>query len=166
MGCDIHTITEIKTPQGWQRASPDPGVFLSRVYRWFAFLADVRNSFGIPCPFEGGCRGWPVDHSGAADSLRENYEYNGYGASFVTLQELLDFDYNQTFENLENTKDQFKKGMPFGEYYALKNALLDEGLGNVETFRDFLRPEFFENIEILKGIGQPDCVRVLMLFED
>lgn len=166
MGCDIHTITEIKAPQGWQRTIPDPNVFSCRSYRWFAFLADERNSFGIPCPFGGGYRGWPADHCGEADALRENYEYNGFGATFVTLQELLDFDYNQTFENRHNTgSDPFKKGMSFGEYFVRKNAPLDAGLGKLETFRDFLGLAFFENIEILKEIGQPDCIRVLMLFE-
>lgn len=165
MGCDIHTITEKKTKDGWQRARPDPDVFSSRTYNWFAFLGGVQNEFCAPSPFE--MRGWPSDHSGDADALRENHEYDGHSATFVTLKELLDYDYEQTFENRKNTgPDPFKKGMPFGEYFALRYSPVEVGMGKKETIREFLGEAFFENIEVLQEIGEPDCVRVLMLFDN
>jgi hypothetical protein len=44
-------------------------------------------------------------------------------------------------------------------------ALADEGEGKRLPLREFLGSKFFECLEILKMIGEPDAVRVVFWFD-
>lgn len=61
MGCDIHTIVEIKENGNWKCIDEVPEQFNKRDYKIFALLANVRNYFDIK-GFEP--KGLPEDISG------------------------------------------------------------------------------------------------------
>lgn len=57
MGCDIHSIAQVKTKDGWKTVAARPGGD-DRNYDTFAVLADVRNGYGFAGTPTG--EGWPV----------------------------------------------------------------------------------------------------------
>jgi hypothetical protein len=88
-------------------------------------------------------------------------EYHSY--SYLTLKELLDFDYNQTFEDRRSEKiTYFKEG---GILYN-GNHIVEEGEGISITYKDHLGESFFEHIEILKTLGEPENVRIVFYFDN
>lgn len=90
MGCDIHTVVEIKNANGnWIGIDEVPEEFSDRNYSTFAFLANVRNSFNTK-GFKP--KGWPEDMSEMSKEMEEKREGDYYSPSFLTLKELDDFD--------------------------------------------------------------------------
>lgn len=85
MGCDIHTIVEIKKEDKWVKIKEIPEEFNTRNYSTFAFLANVRNSFNTN-GFEA--KGIPEDISDKTIFDSEDY----HSHSYLTLQELIDKD--------------------------------------------------------------------------
>ena len=114
MGCDIHSFAEVKTKGNWKKVvehfslddydkkyyKKDKGnnPFDWRSYAMFSFLADVKNR-GVLKPIAKP-KGLPDNLS---EEVKNEYEYwkeEGFAASYLTLKELLDFDYNKkTIEN-------------------------------------------------------------------
>jgi hypothetical protein len=92
MGCDIHSRAERKVDGKWEIINPGYEPFGWRDYRVFAFLAGVRNTFDIP-PLSPP-RGLPDD---IADDGDDNY-LGDHSFSWLAVQELLDFDYDQPAE--------------------------------------------------------------------
>lgn len=60
MGCDIHTVVELKKGNEWVGIDELPEEFNERNYSTFAFLANVRNRFNTK-GFEP--KGYPSDMS-------------------------------------------------------------------------------------------------------
>jgi hypothetical protein len=104
MGCDIHLHVERRTDVGWEQV-PDPESddwthptrwFHDRNYELFAILADVRNSEGderlqpIVDP-----RGLPADVSDAVGTSSEEWGIDGHSHSYLTVAEILAFDWDQ-----------------------------------------------------------------------
>ena len=97
MGCDIHTITEIRKNGKWERVQEVPEEFNCRNYSVFAFLANVRNSFDTQ-GFQP--KGLPEDISALHFDYCEdgnyfdiNFDSEDYHShSYLTLQELQDKD--------------------------------------------------------------------------
>lgn len=156
MGCDIHTVVEVKSPDGWKAVPLDPPIFDWRSYRVFGFLADVRNYSLSPSIAPG--RGFPDDLSAEAKELRENWDCDGHSATFVTLAELLAFDYSQQMENRRTTRTVAN--------YTDGAALAEPGEGVKSTVREFLDGAFFKELDRLSALGHPADVRVLMLFDN
>lgn len=73
------------------------------------------------------------------------------------LSELINYDYEQTFED-RRTEKVITPG--------LTDCAADAGEGNgaLTTLREFLYPGFFKEIELLKTFGDPDKVRVVLSF--
>lgn len=119
MGCDIHSFAQKKTNDGYEtlKWKWDRGPFGWRNYDVFAFLAGVGNYSGITPISEP--RNLPNDF--VAD---EFYEYNGHSASWLSVEELLNFDY----------------GCCIGD-------------GQKMTWREFLGDVFFEDLNKLVEIG-------------
>lgn len=88
MGCDIHFVTEVKKEGKWEGVEEDLKILENRNYSTFAFLANVRNSFGTK-GFEP--KGSPEDMSDEAKKLVEEWD-DGHSHSYLTLQELIDKD--------------------------------------------------------------------------
>lgn len=195
MGCDIHIWTEIKSketgkwevskqdvfPDGDTRKTSSP--FDRRSYGLFALLADVRNNAGLTPISEP--KGLPDDSEYLNAKLDKSYDMSfGYGetntchtvkdekdydanyhsSSFLTLAELLAFDYDKTFENLRVSK-VFKSGNT-----VMTGAIFQEkvkaGEGEMMTYKDFIGEYFFEELEIMKTLGNPEDVRVVFYFDN
>jgi len=195
MGCDIHIWTEIKSketgkweiskqdifPDGDTKKTSSP--FDRRSYRLFALLADVRNNAGIIPISEP--KGLPDDSEYLNTKLDKpydmsfgygetnkcytvkdeiNYDVNYHSETFLTLAELLNFDYDKTFENLSVSK-VFKSGNT-----VMAGAIFNEkakvGEGEMTTYKDFIGEYFFEELEIMKTLGEPDDVRVVFYFDN
>ena len=114
MGCDIHFYTERRnTVTGqwefvgeviregdWVTAN---SLYDGRNYNLFAILANVRNGRGFagvktgegfePISFP---RGVPPDASAEYKSLSDQMDGDGHSHSYLTLRELLDYDWTQT----------------------------------------------------------------------
>ena len=90
MGCDIHTIVEIKIKDEWFGLIECPKEFKDRNYPLFAFLAKVRGNFNN----KGfSPKGAPVDISEKAQKeLIDKWESDLHSVSFLTLQELEESD--------------------------------------------------------------------------
>ena len=84
MGCDIHTIVEIKKENTWVGLDECPNEFDERNYSLFAFLAGVRNSFNTK-GFKP--KGFPDDMSEKARKEFEN-DSDLHSKSYLTLKEL------------------------------------------------------------------------------
>jgi hypothetical protein len=110
MGTDIHAAVEIFDGKRWRaQLWPNPwygkyndenctthDMHLSRNYNLFSILANVRNERGVD-PAEGFDwiqeeRGMPEDMSAEARAVLSN----GHSAGWVTLSELLEFDWSKT----------------------------------------------------------------------
>lgn len=112
MGTDIHMIAERYTEGRWSLAGevgttkwgsmsmPEP--YDGRNYDLFAILADVRNGYGF-AGIETGSgfnviappRGVPDDCSPEFRRWREDWGPDGHTPSWVTLAEILAFDWTQ-----------------------------------------------------------------------
>ena len=165
MGCDIHLMTEIKKDNKWELNeellfiddySKSDSPFDRRSYRIFAFLADVRQRDNFKITPISEPKGLPKDSEYLNTPLEkpENYSYYGYdngtaytkegqiecdvdchSLTYLTLKELLDFDYEQKATE-------------------------------TETYREYLMEGYFEELEILKTLGEPENVRIVFWFDN
>lgn len=146
MGCDIHATAEVRTGDGW-RAS-DWLVFDGRNYGIFGFLADVRNYSHSPVIAEP--RGMPDD---VTPEVRGGGEWtDAHSHSWLTLAELLAYDYEQVFWDRRITRD------------GNGAALAEEGEGEHLPLREFLGAWFFSELDRLAALGPPEDVRIVFWF--
>ena len=161
MGCDIHMIAEIKDKsvgannQEW-RPLLDP-IFKDRYFdkkepicRWnipytfqpyadrnyevFSVLANVRNGWGIK-PIDEA-RGYPEDMHAVSKWLLDGYDYVDHSPSWLSLDEVLAYDWNGTESNY------FEDG---------------------KTLKDSAR-RFLENMELLKKYAEDEDCEVRLVF--
>lgn len=187
MGCDIHSFAEAKKNGKWER-NEDP-IFAEgsepfgwRSYGLFGFLADVRNYSQITPISE--TRGLPSDsewlnsearHQGPRSYWTEtpvmietnyddiHHDMNYHSHSYLTLKELLDFDYSQTFWDRRISRTT---RFPGGGSLTNGRALAEEGEGEIISYRDFLSEGFFKELNILCTLGNPDDVRIVFWFDN
>lgn len=157
MGCDIHTTTEVRTPSGWQAVLIDKPIFDWRSYRIYGFLANVRNYSEVPAQWPD--RPWPEDASAGALEMRERWNGDAHSPSFVTLAELIAFNYDQPVEDRRITVQTGPNSWDGG-------ATAKPGGGKMTTFRQFLDGAYFTELDRLKTLGKPDDVRVLFFFDN
>ena len=95
MGCDIHTVVEIKKENTWVGLEECPKEFDERNYALFAFLAGVRNRFNTK-GFEP--KGFPDDMS---EKSRQKFldDCDLHSKSYLTLKELDESDKTDAFAN-------------------------------------------------------------------
>ena len=139
MGCDITCYAEKQQPDGtWQTVAR---VLDWRSYGMYGFLGNVRNYSAVP--FLSFHRGLPENCS-----VLPEYERYGehFGASWLDVQELLNFDYDATFEDRRYTK-QIGPGCWDG------GSTCEPGNGVEITFREFLGMGFFEELGRLVELG-------------
>lgn len=139
MGCDIHTITQRRADGVWKNLPVTP--FDWRSYGMFAFLAGVRNYSDIrPISMP---RGLPEDFDNGEDG---EGEYVGdHSFSWLTLKELLDFDYDQPVEDRRVTVQTGPNSWDGG-------ATAEPGGGKMTTYRTFLGQGFFDDLELLRKV--------------
>lgn len=149
MGCDIHIYTERKSADGYERVNdakfiegPDP--FDWRAYGMFGFLAGVRNYSEVTPIAEP--RGVPVDMSAEAAGEYEVLAGYAHSASWLAVSELVAFDYDRLMEDRRVTVRR-----PSGVIDG--GATAEPGGGQEMTYREFLGPDFFEDLKTLSEIG-------------
>jgi len=208
MGCDIHVHYEIRTEQGawkhydWEAKHvvgkyedgerklsydayfKDP-LHVDRNYNLFAVLADVRNGRGFAGVYTGEefkpispPRGLPDDVSPEVRNESDEWGVDGHSHSWLTLAELLAFDYEQTRSSsgvvdLEEFKVFTEKGKPnewSGDVIGrnvvhasntemlayIKDGIPNDGKMYVtrvtwrETYRDAIGPWWFATLQKLQ----------------
>lgn len=177
MGCDIHSFLEVRKDGAWtvsESVFPLDGFSLEwslahggtdktshpfdwRAYGMFGFLADVRNYSYSPV-IQQPTYAPPDD---ASDEVREAFENNCdyHSLNCLTLRQLAEYDYDQTFWDRRVTKQ-------IGPNSWTGAGLAEEGEGETVKLRDFLGKHFFEQIEIMKTLGDLDDVRVIFCFDN
>lgn len=144
MGCDIHIYTDPKT---------DFTPFDYRDYGMFGFLAGVRNYSCVP-PISKP-RGFPNDLPEYIRKQQEDWEYDGHTHSWLSIDELASFDYNQVFEDRRVTREVDS---------IINGAVIAEsGEGEITTYREFLGEQFFEDLEKLQELG---VKRIIFWFDN
>lgn len=88
---------------------------------------------------------------------------NYHSLSFLTLKELVDFDYEQTFWDRRITRITT---LPNGGKLSDGAALAEEGEGEIITYREHLGESFFKDIDVLKNLGNPQDVRIIFWFDN
>jgi len=168
MGCDIHSYAEVKKDGKWSQVTEhfndiysDNGKgdspFDGRSYTLFAFLAGVRNY--DRCEPISELKGLPDDVS---DDVRDEYMYisdEWHSVSYLTLAELLAFDYDKTFWNRRVTK-QTSPNCWNGA------SLAEEGEGKIISYRDNLGDNYFDTLKELEALGEPENVRIVFWFDN
>ena len=158
MSCDIYAFAEVKKNNKWEKIedkifptyqgekTDEP--FSVRSYSLFGFLANVRNY--SCCPVIAKPKGLPEDSEYLNSIGGENWVSDGGNASYLTLKELLKFDYDLVFEDRRAGKQT-----------------TTITLGKKTTVREHLEgSRFFQNLEVLKTLGKPEDVRVIFYFDD
>jgi hypothetical protein len=151
MGCDIHSFAEVrgKGSKNWkkvtdhfsldnydkERSQKDKGdnPFYWQDYKVFAFLAGVRNYTNLQ-PISKP-KGLPMSVDCYILKEYKKWFDDAHNASYLTLKELMDFDYNQI-------------------------------ASNSNTYKDVLGSCFFEHLEELKLLGEPENVRIVFWFDN
>ncbi|HHJ3076703.1 TPA: hypothetical protein ACPVZG_000493 [Vibrio parahaemolyticus] len=116
-------------------------------YAISAFIADLRNRYGLTPIME--YRPLPDNHEllSAQDPFGKSDHFSDYPSEFLDesskrwtlVSELLSFDYDTTFRDLSNN-DQ------------------------ITTYRDILGEQYFLDLKVLEGLGDPDKTRVIWAF--
>jgi len=121
-------------------------------YGWFGFLADVRNY--ACCEPLAQPRGLPADCDPAGGCLANGVtDLTGLeSSSWLLLSELLNFDYDKVFWNR-----RISKGLDHV-------AQAEEGEGIHQTYREFLGPQYFATLNVLRRLGEAEKVRVVFGF--
>jgi len=149
----------------WLTASP----FEFRNYAMFSFLGWHYNLNGIPSlSFQGGI---PTDSvflntkiKNEEITLRQDIlsDSSNYDHACYTLAQLLDFDYNSSFEDLRTTEVFIEED----EYVKTNSGhVVEKGFGKQKTFKDVLGESYFRDLKILKTLGRPEDVRVIIWFD-
>lgn len=146
MGCDLHGFVERKNQEGQWEYVPGFSPFDWRSYGLYGWLAGVRNYSAVP-PLAKP-RGVPPD---ASAYLKEKYRDDDYhSASWVSLAEMLAFDYDALVE------DRRVSTATTGA------ATCAPGEGETMTYRAFLGKRFFEDLDKLKEL---EAGRVVFWFD-
>ncbi|MEH6419902.1 hypothetical protein [Pseudomonas sp. CGJS7] len=143
MGCDIHIYLERRDETGSYVEIPDMPTNYplgTRIYTRFAFLADVRNSFNI-VPISSP-RGLPYDISPKVLHESEGCEGLDHDYSWLSIDELLSFDYDQPL--------RFREG--------------GRGPGcTAATYRELLDDDFLPEVRQLQALG---ATRLVFWFDN
>lgn len=166
MGCDIHSFVEVRKDGKWEVKTGDVfpltgwdlewslkngrGTHTSHPFDWrsygmFGFLANIRNYSHSPVIQEPTYE-VPVD---ASEEIKDKFiGSDRHTHSYLTLRQLAEYDYDQTF------LDQ-----------RIQSRNSDDQPETV-VLRDFLGKEFFDQIEVMKTLGDLDDVRVIFCFDN
>lgn len=169
MGCDIHSFAERKKEtkwvlvtdvfplsnfdKGWYKKEKGDHPFDWRSYNMFGFLANVRNYSEVPTIAEPK-HAIPEDASPEVKEAWADWEGDGHTATWLTVKQLLDFNYDQVFWD--------KRVMRDGD----GASTAEEGEGEHLTIREFLGELFFDHLEVLKSLGDPESVRIVFWFDN
>lgn len=153
MGCDIHAFAERRNESGEWVLVKD-GVFGFRSYGIFAFLAGVRNYSDVT-PIAPP-RGFPTTAAPEISASYESWDCDAHTASWLTMKELLDFDYSASMEDRRCTRQTGPNSWTGG-------ATCEPGEGKRQSWREFLGDAFIEELRQLNAAG---AERVVFFFDN
>jgi len=146
MGCDIHTLAQKRVNGKWETLPFEP--FDWRSYGMFGFLADVRNYSAVP-PISKA-RGLPDDIVRPEPNFYGEHDDNlglgDHSYSWLTVEELSAFDYDQQIEDRRVTRQTAHNVWDGG-------VTAEPGEGAMTTYREFLGEGFFRDLDKLKELG-------------
>ena len=159
MSCELHIFCEVRNKKTgkWKQVgkhfpvlSCKNGMYKTRhpfdwqSYSLFGFLADVRNYSG--CTPISQPKGIPNNISHTISKEWEEWRTTeGHSDSFLTLRELLEFNYNKKFIDDRFGEDTYGKRI---------------------THKEHLGKRFFVHLKELKKLGKPDDVRIVFWFDN
>lgn len=147
MGCDIHPYVECRNPSGaWEYDGID--VWDYRSYHLFGWLADVRNHSAVPPISEP--RGVPGDLSAEVRERWESWSDEGFSASWLSLDELLVYAYD----------------VPMEDRRIAGGRTAEPGGGKMTTYREFLGPTYFADLDKLTLLAEGCPLRVVFWFDN
>lgn len=160
MGCDIHSTAERKVGDGYEAVRDvafndgyrEP--FDWRSYGMFGFLADVRNYSDVP-PLAAR-RGIPKPVSDKYAEELDTWAGDAHSHSWVLVSEMAGFDYDQPLEDRRVTRQ-------IGPNAWSGGSTAEAGYGEMTTYREFLGPQFFEDLQKLIDAG---AYRVCFFFDN
>lgn len=144
MGCDIHAYAEKRNGERWVEVDCLPDAFDDRSYGTFGFLAGVRNYSGVTPIAQP--RGLPNDVSDYVRGQYDSWGGDGHTHSWLSLDELLAFDYSQPMEDRRVTRQVGPNAWSGG-------CTAEPGGGKATTYREFLGPSFERGLNELKDAG-------------
>ena len=220
MGCDIHLYVEKRVGGRWVSADtwlPDTSPVLEdeaeprlkvpdearyytdRNYSLFAILANVRNGWGT-AGFTTGTgfrpiampRGLPADVSPEVQAEADDCGRDGHSHSWLTVAELLDFDWDQTtirrgyvdplnylFWKFEGKPRSWSTGLLGQSVRTFSNEEMEEALkwGRPpaqiftavqwpETYRHCASDFLTQTLPRRRPLGPPEDVRIVFFFDN
>ena len=145
MGCDIHVFAERKIGSEYEPVQIDLSQLEHRSYGKFGFLTGtVRNYSAVP-PISLP-RGLPADVSSVIRSEYERWGLDSHTPSWLSVQELLAFDYDAPMEDRRVTVQIAPQHFDGGGTCQI-------GMGQKTTYREFLGAYFFRELQELKDAG-------------
>lgn len=165
MGCDIHLHAErregdkwvkVELPEKprWEGSSYTEPPLHNRNYGTFAFLAGVRNYSAVTPITEP--RGFPADASREVKADYETWDIDAHTPSWLTLDELQAYDYEQKLEDRRYTRQEGPNSFDGG-------ATCEPGEGKKMTVREFLHQGFFDDLDTIKRVG---AERIIFWFDN
>jgi len=157
MGCGIHSRAERRVGGEWQVIPGLRPFMTNRNYGWWGFLAGVRNSSAIePLSTPRGPPAGAVSPSNddrSAEGTANDEFIHSY--SWLSVEELLEVDYGKVVEDrrFSGTID----GKSSGAFTCAP------GMGKQMTLREFLQPNFFDELAALQEAGAD---RIVFGFSD
>jgi hypothetical protein len=157
VGSDIRSCTEVRNAVGQWEYVPYSPFSGGRSYAIFGFIGDERNY--SHSPVLASYRDVPQDATPETRALfYDEYGPVGYhGINWLSLKEMLDYDYEQVFWDRRVTK-QTADNVWDGA------ALAEEGEGRHVTMREFLGRWYFDVLSVLRRFGYSEDVRIIFGF--
>lgn len=143
MGCDIHSQAERRVDGKWKRIDGF-APFDWRSYGMYGFLAGVRNYSEVTPIAEA--RGLPQDTDYDEDCDGCDYWLGEHSFSWLTVDELLAFNYDAEMEDRRCTREIKPNWCDGGQ-------TCEPGEGKKMTYREFLGDGFFDDLRKLKELG-------------
>lgn len=96
------------------------------------------------------------------EDIKDDLDYHSY--SYLTLKELLDFNYEKSFEKLEMSFLYKEDNVVIAGSIFTETA--KEGEGEITSYRNYLGEWFFEELDKMKKLGDPENVRIVFWFDN
>ncbi len=186
MSCDIHSFAEVKNKSNgsWEMVDTDmfslydsdkfyldaydkestkkeknKHPFYWQDYSMFGFLAGVTNY--DCCEPLSKPKGVPNDVSNEIhyEWCEDKSVIPVHSTSFLTLRELIEFDYEKTFWNR-----RIERQISPTDFDCAATA--EEGEGKIISYKENLGEMFFIHLEELKKLGDLDDVRIVFWFDN
>lgn len=215
MGCDIHIYVEKKEDGRWipvdEWVQDEYGIsyvpyqkqiYDGRNYDLFAMLADVRNGYGFAGVDTGNGfipislpKGLPDDVSDNIKNVSDSWGRDGHSHSWLTLKELIDYDWNQTNksrgivtpaeyyryihtgiplsycngvygDNIQIISNEKMKGILDGSIIADSNISYYTTIEWTQKYKTSAENFLNTVIHKLQSLGTPEDVRIVFWFDN